>query len=362
MPAGIESKADLVTPVLKDGTARPPYGTGDATLDAKIKAFLAETGLPDCREYYEMVVSVYRIAQQETTPADRYLFNQSLKELRYASKVFSPYRDRKKVVVFGSARTSPKAKEYQAAHDFGELMVKAGYMIVTGGGDGIMGAAQEGAGRDHSFGLNIALPFEQKANATIYGDTKLINFHYFFTRKLNFVKEAHVIVLFPGGFGTMDEGFEAITLMQTGKAALQPVVFIDAPGGNYWRTFEKYLREHLLRDGLISDSDFNLIKFTDNLDVARKEIESFYYNFHSYRGIGSQTVIRLKRPIPDASLVRLREDFADILSTADDLRSCPAFPEEAHDPLLEGLHRLCFTFDRKAWGRFRQLIDRLNEF
>ncbi|SDT96240.1 hypothetical protein SAMN05444156_1095 [Verrucomicrobium sp. GAS474] len=363
MPAGIESKADLVTNVLNEGSVRAPYGTGDAGLDAKIKAFLAETGLdPACKEYFEMVVSVYRIAQQETTPADRYLFNQSLKELRYASKIFSQYRDRKKVVVFGSARTPTRAREYRAARDFGEMMTKHGYMTITGGGDGIMGAAHEGAGRENSFGLNIALPFEQKANATIYGDSKLINFHYFFTRKLNFVKEAHAIVLFPGGFGTMDEGFEAITLMQTGKAVIRPVVFVDAPGGNFWRTFEKYLREHLLRDGLISESDFHLFKFTDDLNVARKEIEAFYYNFHSYRGIGTQTVIRLRREVPEGALKRLRDDFADILHTDDDLRACAVFPEEAHDKAIADLPRLCLTFDRKAWGRFRQLIDRLNEF
>ncbi|HEY8966918.1 MAG TPA: TIGR00730 family Rossman fold protein [Candidatus Methylacidiphilales bacterium] len=351
MPVGIDNA----------GT-RPPYGTGDAALDAKIKAFLAETGIPDCREYYEMVVSVYRLHQQATTPADRRLFNQSLKELRYASKIFSQYKDRRKITVFGSARTPSRAREWRAARDFGEIMARSGYMVITGGGDGIMGAAQEGAGRDHGFGLNIALPFEQKANATIFGDAKLINFHYFFTRKLNFVKESHAIALFPGGFGTMDEGFEAITLMQTGKAVLRPVVFIDAPGGNFWKTFEKYLREHLLRDGLVSESDFHLFKFTDDLQAARREIETFYYNFHSYRGIGNQMVIRLRREVPEGALKRLRDDFADILGAEDDLRSCAAFPEEKSDPEVASLPRLCLTFDRKAWGRFRQLIDRLNEF
>ncbi len=363
MPSGIESKADLAQRPQNGNPVRVPYGTGDAALDAKIRAFLTETGIdPDCREYYEMVVSVYRLAQQKTPRAERRLFNQSIKELRYASKIFSQYRDRKKIVIFGSARTPSRAREFRAARDFSELMVKAGYMVITGGGDGIMGAAQEGAGRENGFGLNIALPFEQKANATIFGDTKLINFHYFFTRKLNFVKEAHAIALFPGGFGTMDEGFEAITLMQTGKAEMRPIVFIDAPGGNFWRTFEKYLREHLLRDGLISDSDFHLFKFTDDPAVARKEIETFYYNFHSYRHIGDQTVVRLHRPVPEGALKRLQEDFADIVGPGDDLRACPVFPEEANEPELAALPRLCLTFDRKAWGRFRQLIDRLNEF
>ena len=340
-----------------------PYSTGDAALDKRLRELLADCGVgADSREFYEMMVTVLKFARHHPGAADRKLFNQALKEMRYADKVFSQYRDRKKVVVFGSARTSPKAKEYQAAHDFGALMVKAGYMVMTGGGDGIMGATQEGAGRENSFGLNIVLPFEQKANPVIAGDPKLINFRYFFTRKLHFVKESHAIALFPGGFGTMDEGFEAITLMQTGKAALQPVVFIDAPGGNYWRTFEKYLREHLLRDGLVSDYDFHLFKFTDDLREAEKEILTFYYNFHSYRIVGRQMVIRMQRAVPDGALKRLRDDFADIVGSPEDLKLCAMLPAEQNEPDTAHLHRLCLTFDRRKYGRLRQLIDRLNEF
>jgi hypothetical protein len=352
MPFTLESKAVPST-----------YTTGNPEIDTQVRALLAAWGAdPVPREYFEMIVSVLKFAKQNPTSADRKLFNQTLKELRYANKVFANYRDKKKIVVFGSARTPHRAKEYQAAHDFGELMVKAGYMVITGGGDGIMGAAQEGAGRDNSFGLNIALPFEQKANPVIRDDPKLINFRYFFTRKLNFVKESHAIALFPGGFGTMDEGFEAITLMQTGKAPIQPAVFIDAPGGNFWRTFEHYLREHLLQDGLISDYDFHLFKFTDDLRVAEKEILTFYYNFHSYRIVDRKLVIRLQRPVPDGALKRLRDDFADILADTADLQICPALPAEANEPELAHLPRLCLSFNLRSYGRLRQLINRLNDF
>jgi uncharacterized protein (TIGR00730 family) len=353
MPSLIESKA-VPTAV--------PYSTGDPAMDERLRQLLADWGTPGCRECLEMLMSVLKFAKQNPLRADRKLFNQTLKELRYANKIFNQYRDRKKVVVFGSARTPHRNREYTAAHDFGALMVKAGYMVITGGGDGIMGAAQDGAGRENSFGLNIALPFEQKANPVIFGDPKLINFRYFFTRKLNFVRESHAIALFPGGFGTMDEGFEAITLMQTGKAPLQPIVFVDAPGGNFWRTFEKYLREHLLRDGLISDYDFHLFKFTDDLRAAEKEILTFYYNFHSYRIVDRQLVIRVQRAVPDGALKRLRDDFADIVGSPDDLKTCLALPEEANEPELAHLPRLCLTFNLRAYGRLRQLIDRLNDF
>ncbi|MDE1169922.1 MAG: TIGR00730 family Rossman fold protein [Verrucomicrobium sp.] len=353
MPSAIESKA----------VPAAPYTTDNPVLDQKIRDLLKEAGIdPSSREYYEMMVSVLKLAGQKPTRADRKLYNQALKELRYANKIFTPYRDRKKICIFGSARTPAKNREYQAARDFAELMVKAGYMVITGGGDGIMGAAQEGAGRENSFGLNINLPFEQRANPTIDGDSKLIHFRYFFTRKLNFVKESHAIVCFPGGFGTMDEGFEAITLMQTGKTPVQPVLFIDAPGGNFWLTFERYLREHLLRDGLISDYDFHLFKFTDDLRLAEKEILAFYYNFHSYRFVDKELVIRLQRPIPDGALERLRHDFADILADPAAMRLSKPLPQEANEPDLAHLHRLRLPFNQKGYGRLRQLIDRLNEF
>jgi uncharacterized protein (TIGR00730 family) len=279
--------------------------------------------------------------------------------MRAASRVFAPYREKRKVVVFGSARTAPTEGEFQAAEKFAEKIRELGYMIITGGGDGIMGAAQKGAGREDSFGLNIRLPFEQRANETIDGDQKLINFNYFFTRKLNFVKESHAVVLFPGGFGTMDEAFEVLTLMQTGKARILPVVMVDKPGGAYWNTWNSFLAEYLLKLGLISAEDFHLFKVTDRIEDAVQEIEQFYRNFHSYRWVGGQFVMRIQRPIQDAALARIREDFGDILGS-NPIEQTVLLPEESNEPEISALPRLVFTPARKNFGRFRQLIDVVN--
>ena len=235
-------------------------------------------------------------------------------------------------------------------------------MVITGGGEGIMGAAQAGAGRQHGFALNIELPFEQEPNETIRGDSKLFTFKYFFTRKLNFVKHSDAIALFPGGFGTMDEAFESFTLMQTGKTNIIPLIMVDAPRGNFWKTFEKYLREHLLGDKLISEEDFTLFKVTDDLEFARREVVNFYYNFHSYRYIGDVMIIRLQRQIPAGALIRLNEDFQDILRSETLITTCPPYPEEVNEPDLASLARLCVPFNRRNLGRLRALLDRLNQF
>jgi uncharacterized protein (TIGR00730 family) len=235
-------------------------------------------------------------------------------------------------------------------------------MVITGGGEGIMGAAQAGAGRKHGFALNIELPFEQEPNETIRGDTKLFTFKYFFTRKLNFVKHSDAIALFPGGFGTMDEAFESFTLMQTGKTNIIPLIMVDASRGNFWKTFEKYMREHLLGDGLISEEDFTLFKVTDDLEFARREVVNFYYNFHSYRYVGDVMLIRIHRQIPGGALVRLNEDFHDILRPETLITTCEPYPEEANEPELASLARLCVPFNRRNLGRLRALLDRLNQF
>jgi len=337
------------------------YTSGIDAVEKQIDTLLDQWGAETDREKYrEMIVTVLKYIKDEPLPGDVRQFNTAMKELRYANAVFKPYRSVKKISVFGSARTAEDRGEYRAAHDFSRLMMESGYMVITGGGEGIMGAAQAGAGRERSFALNIQLPFEQHANKTIEGDTKLINFKYFFTRKLNFVKNSNAIALFPGGFGTMDEGFEAMTLMQTGKAPIVPVVMVDAPKGNFWRTFERYLREHLLLDGLISPDDFHLIKITDSIEEARKEVVTFYYNFHSYRYVRDVLVIRMQREIPAAALHRLRDDFQDILVSNEPLAMCPTLPEEINEPEIAHLPRLCLQFNRKAYGRLRQLIDRIN--
>lgn len=338
----------------------PSQSVGDADFDQRIKQLVQEWGCEaSCELIEEMITTALKLARDGTSVADLKLFNRSLKEMRYASRVFSAYRDRRKVVVFGSARTSPSEPEAIAAEDFSRRMVEEGYMIITGGGDGIMGAAQKGAGREHSFGLNIRLPFEQRANETIHGDPKLVNFNYFFTRKLHFVKESHAVALFPGGFGTMDEGFEVLTLMQTGKARIIPVVFVDEPEGTYWKTWFAFLAEYLLKLGLVSREDFDLFKITHSLDEAVNEITQFYRVYQSYRWVNKLLVFRIKHRLSSAAIERLNTDFADILQGSK-VEQRDALPEEHNEPDLLKLPRLVMVPHKKNFGRLRKFIDAVN--
>ncbi|MGD9896952.1 MAG: LOG family protein [Candidatus Methylacidiphilaceae bacterium] len=338
------------------------YSTGEPALDQKIAELLEAAGLSGKqREYFEMVATALRFGRQATTPGDIRMINQVFKEIRYADAIFQPYRGVKKVTIFGSARLAAETPEWRTARRFAEKIAKAGFMVLTGGGDGIMGAAQLGAGKETSFGLNIRLPYEQRPNEVIEGDRKLIFFRYFFTRKLYFVKESHAIALFPGGFGTMDECFEALTLMQTGKAPIVPMVFLDYPGGSYWSAFRDFLRKELLSRNLISEQDFHLFTFTDDLEEATREIERFYHNFHSYRFVGDLLVLRLHREPDDSTLAAIERDFRDILVHPGSFFKSSALPAEANEPELLSLPRLCFPFERRSYGRLRQLINRLNE-
>jgi uncharacterized protein (TIGR00730 family) len=332
-------------------------------LDHNIEQLIEAAGISGQRQLFkEMISMIVGLASDGTNQGDLKQFKRVMREIKDANQVFAPYRGIKKISVFGSARTQPTSPTYKAAHRFGQLMQEAGYMVITGGGEGIMGAAQAGAGRKHGFALNIELPFEQEPNETIRGDTKLFTFKYFFTRKLNFVKHSDAIALFPGGFGTMDEAFESFTLMQTGKTNIIPLIMVDASRGNFWKTFEKYMREHLLGDGLISEEDFTLFKVTDDLEFARREVVNFYYNFHSYRYVGDVMLVRMQRQIPGGALVRLNEDFHDILRPETLITTCAPYPEEANEPELASLARLCVPFNRRNLGRLRALLDRLNQF
>ncbi|MGH7935871.1 MAG: TIGR00730 family Rossman fold protein [Chthoniobacterales bacterium] len=307
----------------------------------------------------ELIATALKMASDGMGTGDLKLMNRSLKELRYAAKVFAPYREFRKVVVFGSARTAATEPEARLAEEFGRQMVANDYMVITGGGDGIMGAAQRGAGREHSFGLNIRLPFEQRPNEVIHGDAKLINFNYFFTRKVNFVKETHAYALFPGGFGTMDEGFEALTLMQTGKALIIPIVLLDRPDGDYWETWMRFLTDHLLKQGLISQDDFNFIKIAHNVKEAVAEILGFYKNYQSSRWVGSRLVFRLGHRLTKSALAGLNREFRDLLRSGE-IRQTSALPQERNQPEIWDLPRLVLTPHRYAFGRYRQLIDAVN--
>jgi uncharacterized protein (TIGR00730 family) len=341
--------------------SRTTRSTGDPEFDLRIHKLVADWGgderLSGMTE--EIIITALKLARDKVAVADMKLFNRSLREMRNAGRVFAPYRERRKISVFGSARTAPEEEEFQAAEKFAARARERGYMIITGGGDGIMGAAQRGAGRVDSFGLNIRLPFEQRSNETIEGDQKLVNFNYFFTRKLHFVKESHAVVLFPGGFGTMDEAFEVLTLIQTGKARILPVVMVDKEHGSYWRTWNSFLAEYLLNLGLICPEDFHLFKVTDNLDDAIAEIEQFYRNFHSYRWVGERFVMRIQHAITDAAVLELRERFADIVGS-NVLEQTVSLPEEQNEPELADMPRLVFVPARKNFGRFRQFIDAVN--
>ena len=285
----------------------------------------------------------------------------AVRELRYAFRIFAPYAHKRKVTIFGSARTGPDKLEYQQAVEFGKKISAAGFMVITGAGPGIMQAGHEGAGPENSFGVNIRLPWEQSANPVIAEDKKLITFKYFFTRKLIFIRHSDAIVLFPGGFGTMDEGYEAITLMQTGKSQLMPLVLVDKPGGTYWKTWDKNIREHLLRDKLISPDDLNLYRITDNADEAVKIVARFYRNFDSTRFIKDLFVIRMKNAPSASALAALNEDFADIVMEGK-IEILQPTPDEVEDKDRLDLARIGFNFNRRDYGRVRQLIDVLNGF
>jgi uncharacterized protein (TIGR00730 family) len=307
----------------------------------------------------DIIESALKILTDVKDSGDVRVIQTAIRELRYAFRLFAPYAGKRKVTIFGSARTPSTRPEYQQAIEFGRKIVEAGFMVITGAGSGIMQAGHEGAGLENSFGANIRLPWEQSANPIIREDKKLVTFKYFFTRKLIFIRHSDAIVLFPGGFGTMDEGYEALTLMQTGKSQLMPLVLIDRPGGEYWKTWDRHIREHLLRGELISPDDLNLYHITDNTDEAVKIITRFYRNFHSSRFVRDLFVIRLKRPPADAAIESLNQDFADII-TGPPIHRIQPTPEEAEDGDCVDLARVAFGFNRRDYGRLRQLIDHLN--
>jgi len=307
----------------------------------------------------ELLAGTLRLHDSRLDILDLKIVNRAVKELRHAFRVFHDYRKRRKVSVFGSARTALDDPNYQVAFQFSRRIVQEGFMVITGGADGIMRACQEGAGRENSFGVNIMLPFEQGPNATIADDPKLVTFKYFFTRKLIFQKEANAIALFPGGFGTHDEGFEILTLAQTGKSDPQPIICLQAPGCDYWDEWYNFITRQLLARQLISPEDLSLFKITTSVDDAVDEIRTFYRRFHSIRYVGRFLAMRLQSSISAEQLAGLHDTFGDLLSEGTfELRG--PLPEELDEPDLANLPRLVFTSNRRSASRLRQLIDHLN--
>lgn len=303
--------------------------------------------------------SADKLAQDQTSRGDLKILSRTLRELRYAFKVFSPYRTRRKVTVFGSARTRPHEPAFDQAVAFGKAMAEAHWLVVTGAASGIMEAGHLGAGRENSMGLNIMLPFEQEANPVISGDPKLVHMKYFFTRKLMFVKECDAVCLLPGGFGTLDEGLEVLTLLQTGKRDMVPVVLLEEPGGDFWQGFQEFVNERLLARGMISPEDLSLYKLTDRVDEAAGEILDFYRVYHSMRYVRNKLVLRLQTAPSAELLAEIHEHYGDIAHDGKFVVSGP-LPEEKDEEALAHLPRLVMRFNRRNLGRLRQLIDRLN--
>ena len=333
----------------------------NSRLKRQIQELIASRGGGHNEESVASIIeNALKLLKDVEDSGDVRVIQTALRELRYAFKLFAPYAHVRKVAMFGSARTQPARQEYQQAFEFGRKVAAAGFMVITGAGPGIMQAGHEGAGPEMSFGASIRLPWEQSANPVIREDKKLVMFKYFFTRKLIFIRHSDAIALFPGGFGTMDEGYEALTLMQTGKSQLMPLVLIDRPGGTYWKTWDKQVREHLLRDELISPDDLNLYQITDDTDQAVKIITRFYRNFHSTRFVKDLFVIRLQHAPSDSALEAMNEDFADI-NTGPPIRRIEPMPEEREDNEHLELPRIAFKFNRRDYGRLRQLVDVLNQ-
>jgi len=338
---------------------RPP---ADPELRRRIQDLIAYKGgghNPDLVE--DIVENALKLLGDVEDRGDVRVIQTALRELRYAFKLFAPYAHVRKVTIFGSARIQPQKTEYKQAVEFARQMADAGFMVITGAGPGIMQAGHEGAGPEKSFGANIRLPWEQAANPIIQHDKKLITFKYFFTRKLIFVRHSDALALFPGGFGTLDEGYEALTLMQTGKSRLMPLVLIDRPGGTYWKTWDRNIREHLLRNQLVAEDDLNLYRITDDTAQAVKWITRFYRNYHSMRFVKDLLVVRLNHAPPLSAVDGLNEDFADIVTTGK-IRVIEPTAEEVEDQDALQQPRIAFEFNRRDYGRLREMIDVLNNF
>jgi uncharacterized protein (TIGR00730 family) len=342
----------------RDGTKAKPAA------DPELKKRIAELiqlkgGGRNEGEVADIIENALKLLTDVKDTGDVRVIKTALRELRYAFRLFAPFAGKRKVTIFGSARTQPDKPEYRQAVGFGRKISEAGFMVITGAGSGIMQAGHEGAGPEKSFGVNIRLPWEQAANPVIAEDKKLVTFKYFFTRKLIFIRHSDAIVLFPGGFGTFDEGFEALTLMQTGKSQPMPLVLLDKPGGVFWKTWDINIRGQLLRDQLISPEDLSLYQITDNTDEAVKIITRFYRNFHSTRFVKEQLVIRLKNAPNESALAAMNEDFSDIILEGK-IKTIKPTPEEIEDNDHLGLARIAFNFNRRDYGCLRQLIDVLN--
>ncbi|HEY7714061.1 MAG TPA: TIGR00730 family Rossman fold protein [Candidatus Binatia bacterium] len=330
-----------------------------ADLGAQIDEWLkAQNDFVNADQFAGILRTLLKLAQDNAERGDLKILNRSMQELRHAFRIFAPYRHIRKVSIFGSTRVKESDAYYDLARSVGQELAHAGFMVITGAGPGIMQAGHEGAGREQSFGVNIRLPSVQDANPFIRDDPKLMNFHFFFTRKLMFVKEADAVVIFPGGFGTHDELLESITLAQTGKTQLVPIILMDVPAGTYWQRWQEFLRDDVMSRGYITEREMTFFRIHTSAKAAIKEITQFYRNFHSYRFVKDELVIRLNDPPSPALIDRLNREFADIVTGA--VRQGEPLPEEANEANTLHLHRLVMGFNREDYARLRQMIDVIN--
>lgn len=337
--------------------------TGNPALDKFIHELIFQTGAGAHADLVaEIIVTALKIYNDNLDRGDVKILNTSMKELRHSLKVFEPYRAIRKVAIFGSARTPKSSPDYQVAEKFGEEIAKKGWMVITGAASGIMQAGNEGAGRKSSFGLNIQLPFEQMANPVMQQDDKLTNFKYFFTRKLMFLRESHATLLCPGGFGTHDEGFETLTLVQTGKTEPRPVVCLDAPGSTYWKEFADFLRRQLVKGKMIHEEDIGIMYFTQDPLDAVKHITDFYKMYHSMRYIRDMLVLRIQKPLSEEQLELLNQEYSTIIKKGKIQQSLTPFEEEKNVPYTFHLARLAFNFKKDCAVSLQRMIQRVNEF
>ena len=330
-------------------------------VDDLIDTLMSKAGVHHPQVIREMILGALKSGQENNYLADQKLMRTTMKEMRYTNKVFAPYRGRKKVTVFGSARTAPDEPIYRTCVEFSRMLAARNYMVITGGGPGIMQAGNEGAGAENSFAVNIHLPFEQDTNPVMNQDKKVITYKYFFNRKVAFLKEAHAVALFPGGFGTLDEAMEVMTLIQTGKNPPIPLVMIDDAGG-YWEDWLEFIRDSLLKRGLISGEDFALFTITRDPAEAVQVIDDFYRNYHSMRFVRDKLVIRLNKVLDSDHLHILTSEFGEILAPGGVMSLSSPLPEENDEPDLRHLPRLTLQFNRRSYGLLKSFIRRINSF
>ena len=336
------------------------YSVGDPKAEQMIQDLVNFCDNPVASDLLkEILTTVVKLGCEHQDRGDFKLTNNTLKEFRHAYRVFLPYRKKRKVVIFGSARTPESDPNYQMAMETARELVVRGHMVITGAGGGIMDAANRGAGRQNSFGINIRLPKEQRANLHIEGDSKLMQFKYFFTRKLMFIKESEATILFPGGFGTLDEGFENFTLFQTGKCMPRPIILVEPEDGTYWEKLIHLIEDEILRKGYISSMDMNLFKIVHSVKEAIQHLEDYYRHFHSLRYVKNYTVLRFTKALSPAVVEYLNHEFQDLLKTGD-FKTSEALDLEKAENQFTDLPRLVFQFNQQNFGRLNEMILWIN--